>query len=981
MPQSPKSNEIDSARARIHQLIRETIRRREAGETVSDNAVIRAHADLMPGLGQELRKLGIVETARRRSQTDSSPQTDSSAQPDEGGAHVLTPPPPEGLRYAQDRRNSTASEGSGTLVTPTAEAMGHPTPGGGGAPSFPTRFDFHAGYKIVREIHRGGQGIVYEALQRGTRRKVAIKVLRDDGLADGRDRVRFEREIQILGRLKHPNVVAIYNSGTVNGRFFYVMDYVEGLPIDQYIQVKDRVDGAKRPSAKSPGSGGDGVHLKETVLLFLRVCDAVHAAHLQGVIHRDLKPGNILVDADGHPHVVDFGLAKAYAGQTPAAPTVTATGEFVGSLPWASPEQASGRADVDLRTDVYSLGVVLYHMLTGVFPYAVAGSTRDVINNICESPPEPPRRARPRIDDEVETIVLKCLAKERGRRYQSAGEIAADLRRHLDGEAIEAKRDSGWYVLRKTVQKYKLQTAFAAVLLALVLTSALAMTVLYRRAEEQAGKAMDERDRAVVAEQREAAEAVLNREVVEFLVSIFEISDPDVSEGNTVTAREILDAGAQRIDENLQDQPLARAAMLDAMGRVYRGLGLLDQALPLIESALEIRTRELGEHDDLVIDSMSHLAEVLFNGGDWDRSEKLYRDVLAARRARWGEVHPSVAASLADLGDLLRERDEHEEAETVLRQGLAISKAVHTDPHPDLARDLNGLGQILLDRDKYLEAEPFLQEALRMRRQLLGDNHTLVADTVSDLGWLNYRLRRLDEAEALFREALALRRKLLGRRHPIVSESLNALGAVMYGRGDIEASIRYQGTALSMSRRLLGDDHPTVAVHMSNLAMNLDLVGQSEQAEALHRQSILIAERHGGSTIIIAGRKMYLGRCLIAPRKYAEAEAVLREALQLRISVDPRPDVGLAQYQSLLGEAIMHGGCFTEAETYLLGANDTLSKTSDDELEGIYVTYRHRWLQNTLERLVTLYDEWGEADEADHYRALLAATPAVGEDG
>ncbi|MCI0362245.1 MAG: serine/threonine protein kinase, partial [Phycisphaerales bacterium] len=320
-------------------------------------------------------------------------------------------------------------------------------------PSFTgTPPDSLAGYELVRELHRGGQGVVYQAIQKTTRRKVAIKVMREGPLADARDKARFEREVQILGQLQHPNIVAIHDSGTAGGCFFYAMDYISGQPLDAFM-----------------ASGQ--LAIDQTLRLFAKICEAVNAAHLRGVIHRDLKPSNIIVDSNGEPHILDFGLAKVATGQMTGEERpqiMTVTGQFVGSLPFASPEQAEGSPiKIDIRSDVYSLGVILYQMLTGCFPYVVVGNMRDVLENILNAQPIRPSTLRRHINNEVETIILKCLSKQRERRYQSAGELGRDIGRYLEGQPIQAKRDSVWYVLHKAMARRKWPIA-AAVALTLI---------------------------------------------------------------------------------------------------------------------------------------------------------------------------------------------------------------------------------------------------------------------------------------------------------------------------------------------------------------------------------------------------------------------------------------------------------------------------------------------------------------------------------
>ncbi len=322
------------------------------------------------------------------------------------------------------------------------------------------------GYDHLHQLHRGGQGIVYRAVQRSTRRTVAIKVLLEGAFASPANRRRFEREIELVAELRHPNIVRVYDSGvTPDGHLYFVMEYIEGTSLD-----KATLDSPPRPRSDSPSRVQDQESRVDTVLqLFATICDAISYAHQHGTIHRDLKPSNIRVDAAGQPHVLDFGLAKTLAGtgipsgsgtekssesgQAVSNPqsairNLTVTGQFMGSLPWASPEQAEGRPDrIDVRTDVYALGVMLYQALTGQFPYPVVGSLRSTLNNILTVQPARPSSLATHLDDELDTIVLKCLAKEPERRYQSAVELGRDLRCYLAGEPIEAKRDSAWYTL------------------------------------------------------------------------------------------------------------------------------------------------------------------------------------------------------------------------------------------------------------------------------------------------------------------------------------------------------------------------------------------------------------------------------------------------------------------------------------------------------------------------------------------------------
>jgi len=362
------------------------------------------------------------------------------------------------------------------MVRQVSAVTSHGTEAGG--PAFAPPHDALPGYEILGEIHRGGQGVVYQALQKTTRRKVAIKVMREGPFAGWRGRARFEREVQILGALNHPSIVTIHESGTASGCQFFVMDYVAGSPLDIWLTTAPR-------------------SVRQILSLFITICNAVNEAHIKGIIHRDLKPGNIRIDDEGRPHILDFGLAKVTGDdeeEDREAAGMTAVGQFVGSLPWTSPEQAQGHLDhIDTRTDVYALGVILYQMLTGAFPYEVAGPMRDVLNRIVSSEPIRPSSIRREIDRDVEAMVLKCLRKEPQRRYQTAGELGQDLDRYLNGKPVAARSDSGLYVLGKTLRRYRVPVAVATAFAALVGVSLLASLSLWRQA-------VSERDRAITAQ-------------------------------------------------------------------------------------------------------------------------------------------------------------------------------------------------------------------------------------------------------------------------------------------------------------------------------------------------------------------------------------------------------------------------------------------------------------------------------------------------
>ncbi len=502
----------------------------------------------------------------------------------------------------------------------------------GGWPLGDSLPDSFAGYQIIREIHRGGQGVIYQAVQKSTKRKVAIKVMKEGPFAGKHDKARFEREVEVLGQLNHPNIVTIHDSGTAAGSFYFVMDYISGQPLDVWMASGKR-------------------SIEETLRLFAKICDAVNAAHLRGVIHRDLKPGNIRVDAEGEPHVLDFGLAKVAAGVGEVS-LMTMTGQFVGSLPWASPEQAEGvPSKIDTRTDVYSLGVVLYQMLTGKFPYEVVGNMRDVLDRIMRAEPARPSTVRKQINDEVETIVLKCLSKERERRYQTAGELARDIGHYLRDEPIEAKRDSMLYVLRKYLRRYRATVATIGALCAVIS----AAIVLSASSLSRAHIAQIQREEAV------RQNVFVRREIEAVSQAAFwfaRISEPLPSGGglpglpglsprafdrsSTNPAEEIL----SQVERLFKDAPHSRGRVLYILGAIA-----LADGDPAAQELLEEAGRLLRETEDAVVPELQTSLDALYSA----------RDLFAYCRATMipcsGRVHSfepgSVRAAQARPGDVL----------------------------------------------------------------------------------------------------------------------------------------------------------------------------------------------------------------------------------------------------------------------------------------------------------------------------------------
>jgi len=707
--------------------------------------------------------------------------------------------------------------------------------------------DAFPGYEIVREIHRGGQGIVYLAIQRSTQRQVALKVLREHLFPNPQEKVRFEREAHILGQLDHPDIVAVHDSGSAGGHSFLVMDYVEGQALDAYIAET-------QPS------------VRKVLGLFAEICEAVNAAHLRGVIHRDLKPSNIRIDEQGRPHILDFGLAKMTAGEA-QGPMATVTGQFMGSLPWAAPEQAEAvPSRIDTRTDVYALGVILYQVLTDRFPYEVLGNIRDVLDRIMRAEPARPSTLCREIDDEVETIVLKCLAKEQDRRYQTAGELARDVRHYLSGEPIEAKRDSAGYILRKQLRRYRVHLAIAAAFTIFVTVSLVVTFTLWRRA---AGAQAEAQNQARTAQQTLA-----------FLSDdVFGAMDT-MRVGRHRSLESALDEAARKLDTRLADAPLVQASVCDALATMYAGLlTQSDKERSMLEKALRLRRQALGDDHADVAASQWRMGHRLVSE-DKEAAEPLLRSALATYRRRYGNDDVRVAEFKRGLGEFLwLHRGSLEEGRRLIGDALAFHRRRFGNEHPEVAADLEALAGLYYAQDQYKEAVRFRSEALEILRNTLGD-------------------------------------------HPRTSSCLQNLAEPYRVLGEMALAEKCQREALAMSRRLYGDGHLEVADRQYVLGFLLCGKGDCSEGEELLRQAVELRARLWPSTPD-ANMLACLAGCLIKQHKYAEAEPYVRQTLEIYQDRQAH-DWPIYRTMSQLGVILTHKGAFAEAEDLLLKAHQGL---------------------------------------------------------
>ncbi len=648
------------------------------------------------------------------------------------------------------------------------------------------------GYRILREVHRGGQGVVYRAVRLATGREVAVKVMRDGPFSGPRDIARFEREVQILAQLSHPNIVGIHDRGRSRGCHYFVMDYVAGQTLDAYVDQR-------QPS------------IPDRLELFLKIGRAVNAAHLRGVIHRDLKPSNVRIDADGEPHVLDFGLAKITMEETEEGAvgrSMTLTGQFVGTLPWASPEQAEGSADrVDLRSDVYSLGVILYYMLTGGFPYPVAGTPRKVLGHILESTPIRPRTLGKAIDEDVETIVLKCLAKEPERRYQSMAAVIEDIERYLNRQPILARSPSTMYQLRTFARRNRgLVIGVVAVFCTLVL--GLAGTAW------QAHRAREEAVRA--ANKSEESEAIREFLVQDLLASAM----PEFARGRKVTVEEVLANASKRVDAAFRNRPEIEASIRMTLGQVYQSLGLYGEAEAHLREAVSVSANMRGELDEETL-RLRHLwiQAGMELGPAWD-SAGATQSFLKDCRASIGDAH-----ELTAWAGLWNAKAAHSDGETALafermRSAYDHSRRYLGEEH-QVTQEIGKrfAGWTFRRSAQRADWESLFREQFESYRSELGPDHpaTLQAATMLGLGLMEQR--RFAEAEPLLRGAEASLRHVLGERHPGRLPAMRSLGLLLTERGHAREALELAREALDLGRAVLGEEHPVTLDALRNQAV------------------------------------------------------------------------------------------------------------------------------------------------------------------
>ncbi len=871
-------------------------------------------------------------------------------------------------------------------------------------------------FRILRKIGQGGMGAVYEAEQDNPKRRVALKVIRP-GVASDQILRRFKFEAHVLGRLQHPGIAQVYEAGTaeveISGRLaveqpYFAMEFIRGKPLSHMVKA-------------------DGLRTRQRLQLFAKICDAVQHAHQKGVIHRDLKPGNILVDESDQPKILDFGVARVTDSDIQVTTMQTDVGQLIGTIPYMSPEQVAGDSrELDTRSDVYALGVICYQLLTGRLPYDLSGKTiPEATRAIAEDDPIRLSSINKVFRGDLDTIVAKALEKDKERRYQSASDLAADVRRFLSDQPISARPATTVYQLRKFARRNKalaggVLVAFVALLIAVVGTTSQAVRATRERDRAQGAETLAEQRFEQAEEARELAERRRSEALVEtaratafrdFLVRMLGQINPDVAQGRDVALlRAVLDEAATEIETELAAYPDVQAGIHHVIGTVYRSISVYDQAEHHLRAAYDLRTQHLGANDLETLASLSGLAQVHWGRGHLDEAETLYEQLLAARRATLGDTHRDTLVTRYDRAGVLKESGRVDEAEEELRDLLEVMQT-HLGEQDDALLDaMNGLAALALERGHMEEAEQLLRilvqrwadsqgvrhpkrlramrnlatavkghgdlaqaeeltrENLELSREVFGDDHHDTIQTMINLASLLRERGQLAEAETLGREALERATQVLGLEHPDTLKAISHLGIILRLAGKFDEAQVHLEDAVALSDKLRGPHDPQTLNRRSSLAGLLYQQKKLTEAETTMREVVDgLREAYGESSSQTVSAMNNLGMLLVELDQLDEAEETLQTVIRLTDQAAPPGHWFRWATRLSYTDCLLKMERFEETEQLLLecftGLTDTLGA-------------QHHRTRGAAERLVTLYEAWGRPEEAAKYAEPPSTQPA-----
>ena len=679
-------------------------------------------------------------------------------------------------------------------------------------------------YEIIREIARGGMGVVYKARHRKLDRVVALKMILG-GKVSSRDQInRFYHEARAVAGLQHPGIIPVYEVGQFDGLHFFAMEYVQGASLRELTR-------------------DNPLPIRSVIAYLRQIADAVQYAHDQGILHRDLKPSNVLIDESDRARVMDFGLAKQLDDDS----EMTRTGQILGTASYMPPEQALGQQkQIDERSDVYSLGALLYTLVTGRPPFQ-ADSSAATLLQVIESEPVALRVLNRDIDRDLETICLKCLEKEPGRRYASSAALADELGRYDRGEPISARPISRTVRTWKWCKRNPVVAGLSVTVAAVLLISAIVSSIFSIEANHNATLARQQRDRAdeqtllaqgkaldanqAAKREREArkqAEAARDsaKAIKDFLVSALHSSDPERN-GRTVTVANLLQTSAQQLEKSDSIQDTVRADLWDALGETHRGLGLYPEAVELFTKCRDLRSTLLGEDHPDTLSAMDELGRAHESAGQFDKAIVLHEQTLKRRRTILGTEHANTMSSMNNLASAYYAAGRVAEAILLGEQTLELRKAKLGDEHPQTLHSMTNLAISYESAGRTTDALRLRTRSLRLTREQFGDEHL---ETLDKLAYGFRSMGRWGQAIKVYERTVVLRRAKLGESHPATLRSMDSLASTYCSARRMADAMRLHEVTLSLRRENLNADHPDVLNSMNNLAMTYESVGRIDEA-------------------------------------------------------------------------------------------------------------------------------------------------------